>query len=1739
LSELTTNSTNNIFSQKANKMNKNEKYKNKMKRAISIQFIICILILLCDSFFLYNFVHATEIVQIEYFFDKDPGFGNATPVTVTPDQQITVTTNANLSNLPTGLHRLYVRAKDSNGNWGVIQHQSLLIQKPSIPDSTEVETIPIKQAEIFFDNDAGFGQNTIFLSYDSDQSVGTIDISNLETGLHRMYVRMQDENGDWGVTQHQSLLIQKPSIPDSTEIETIPIKQAEIFFDNDTGFGQNTIFLTYDTDQSSGTIDISNLESGLHRMYVRMQDENGNWGVTQHQSLLIQKPVSHDGSELKIVNIEYFFDGEDPGKDFAIPIFVRPGNIVSVNETLSVNNLNQGEHSIYARTKSSNGQWSEIKSDSFTLKSECSVVIGGAVYNIIEKSYVSNISMKLMQNDILIKDCVTNARGRYAFCMNGIQNNTYEIKPDSENNQYVFSPSRRIVNYKTSYSGYHFQVEPKATELNFSLEFITPSAQDTLKENHSFLVSFDILNLPENTVVQSAKLVSVRSSDKQQVNSSVYLKNNRGSAEMLLKAGAYDLIATVKVGGSGKTLEKTIEKQLDVKKSSEQKIIDSSQMLACNLSGKDLSYSIDETIYPGYTDNMQCQLNLDNEFSIIPETIQIVFYGENGEQMPIDLLPVDKTNNYQSEVAFTDNYNSRIWSLSWRFSTEETLAHGNFLNSIMPRDKAIQVSLSPEPGEISWNPYNWRQEKITFKATVLDQNNNPIKQGLFVKFLPDSEVFNLMGPGNVKTELISPSEGIYELTVQPVAAIKILDYDQFKASLYFQKQGFIPAESQAFTIFIKPFVISEFEVIDQFINNVRNTNKVMFNTIDSQLIPMVGELSHLLKENNFSISPDGYIGLTFKVLNMASTCVGNSKKLNKHSIKLAKNLVDKTIGNIGKIETGLAVMKAIDRTFSSGFDHDAGNWDSFINKVLEPEANKILDNAISELKENLYKISAANSNFTFTQGQKLAIEECLQRLSVIRTTLIWEVNWLNNQIMFGLLDESLLSLYALAPDAVNYLAGLIAKVPGGQPYGCVTAGAGLVVSEFVEQFQEHQEKKLYYLYELANVYLRIKTVEIFNEMTNLLEEVNTIILDTNASSRLTGIQIIPEKTQAKYDEGLFWDTLTNVQTPIKAVNSSNEKVFVSLDMCRFHAVKPKKMFDLLGYEVNNYLVFNDQVNILEGAYLFLDKLEIYDQDLFWVTHYATQDYFNRVPPQLINIELKEKNGKKYINAVMDFAVTFSDGLKLSYPETFNINFTEEQTKKRRTLLNNDSKSESLININSELRRMGNQTILLHRLTNRRAYPVSIEWVQPFPQGIQLIGDENMALSGNSLTSMTVLSFQETQLIEMIVAPGSYTGNVTIPSLSIRFDDDYVSQSRPLIIPDEWLTPLLISINTPDILYAETWDNITVNISNSSSEIQFLNVSVSAFSESMAISETKTLNIAPFDQNNTIFSFRINDAQVDSEIFHVQIYRVSDETVLLQRDIRIEIIKDIDQDTMEDDWELAHNLDITINDSEEDPDSDGLSNIKEYEKGTSPQDNDTDDDGLLDGQEVNIYNTDPLLADTDNGGEKDGSEILTLRNPLDSDDDALSLTIIPTQTKNNTRHLTVYWLASSHGMLNYSIALGTQENIVDIHEWEEIGQSNLFTFEKGLITTGTDYFIQIEAFENGNSKGKFVKKWEAENIQAGDIDGNGVVNLNDAILVLKINSAISISNIIPKTSDVNGDSKQSIADAIFIMKTVAE
>jgi len=99
----------------------------------------------------------------------------------------------------------------------------------------------------------------------------------------------------------------------------------------------------------------------------------------------------------------------------------------------------------------------------------------------------------------------------------------------------------------------------------------------------------------------------------------------------------------------------------------------------------------------------------------------------------------------------------------------------------------------------------------------------------------------------------------------------------------------------------------------------------------------------------------------------------------------------------------------------------------------------------------------------------------------------------------------------------------------------------------------------------------------------------------------------------------------------------------------------------------------------------------------------------------------------------------------------------------------------------------------------------------------------------------------------------------------------------------------------------------------------------------------------------------------------------------------ELQADYDEDGLPTYWELDWELDpFDPTDALLDPDGDGLTNLEEFQYGTYVTLSDSDNDGLLDGEEINIYFTDPLNQDTDGDGFSDKFEVdnnLDPRNPL--------------------------------------------------------------------------------------------------------------------------------------------------------------
>jgi hypothetical protein len=103
--------------------------------------------------------------------------------------------------------------------------------------------------------------------------------------------------------------------------------------------------------------------------------------------------------------------------------------------------------------------------------------------------------------------------------------------------------------------------------------------------------------------------------------------------------------------------------------------------------------------------------------------------------------------------------------------------------------------------------------------------------------------------------------------------------------------------------------------------------------------------------------------------------------------------------------------------------------------------------------------------------------------------------------------------------------------------------------------------------------------------------------------------------------------------------------------------------------------------------------------------------------------------------------------------------------------------------------------------------------------------------------------------------------------------------------------------------------------------------------------------------------------------------------------------DTDGGGIDDGTEFLNGLDPNDPDTDAvDTDVDGVSDADELLLGTDPNDPDTDDDGLTDGEELDLFFTKPLDEDTDNDSLDDGEELdVYATDPLnpDTDDDGLS------------------------------------------------------------------------------------------------------------------------------------------------------
>ncbi len=292
----------------------------------------------------------TLVTAAEYFIDTDPGFGQGTPVPITPGALLETDVNIDITAVPPGFHNLFVRVKDNFGRW------SLTTKRAFLNESIVLTTSNVQRIEYFIDTDPGLGQGQA-IPVTPGQNLNSVNhiigLTGITPGFHKLFIRAQDDAGRWSHTQFRNFLKQ------NIETGSAKITKAEYFVDTDPGFGLATaVEISPDTNdaEASFLVDLTNIPDGFHKLFVRSCDDHGKWSHSKFQAFY--KQITEEDTLADLVYAEYFYD-TDPGLGNGHSIAFNPvQNIPFLAFQLDLSGIEFGQHFLFVRTLDEEGYWS-------------------------------------------------------------------------------------------------------------------------------------------------------------------------------------------------------------------------------------------------------------------------------------------------------------------------------------------------------------------------------------------------------------------------------------------------------------------------------------------------------------------------------------------------------------------------------------------------------------------------------------------------------------------------------------------------------------------------------------------------------------------------------------------------------------------------------------------------------------------------------------------------------------------------------------------------------------------------------------------------------------------------------------------------------------------------------------------------------------------------------------------------------------------------------------------------------------------------------------------------------------------------------------------------------------------------------------------------------------------------------------------------------------------------------------
>ena len=299
-------------------------------RKITIH-IVFVLLIACTT----SIVRAQSVVRYQYWIDSTRINETTTELTATTEPR-EISWSPDFTGVSEGLHTLHYRLQDSNNEWSVPYAWQFFVIRRLINTTIEVTNI-----EYWVDTDS---DNRTTAAVTNDSVAFTLDASTLREGMHTLYYRFRDNEGEHSYLHAWDFFVARYVNNDS-----INVTEVEYWVDT---IRSNTQTKSVTDGAVAFTIDASAMRQGLHTLFYRFRDNENGYSYLHTWQFFVVRLRQYETPS--VIQCEYWFDDNVANRQTV--------DVTEPNAVLSISavGMKSGTHTFYYRFRDNEGEYGQL-----------------------------------------------------------------------------------------------------------------------------------------------------------------------------------------------------------------------------------------------------------------------------------------------------------------------------------------------------------------------------------------------------------------------------------------------------------------------------------------------------------------------------------------------------------------------------------------------------------------------------------------------------------------------------------------------------------------------------------------------------------------------------------------------------------------------------------------------------------------------------------------------------------------------------------------------------------------------------------------------------------------------------------------------------------------------------------------------------------------------------------------------------------------------------------------------------------------------------------------------------------------------------------------------------------------------------------------------------------------------------------------------------------------------------------